>query len=167
MYDGSCSTEIMSILVEPMSAEKRRELGQLLDTAHDAPRYLTDLVHSDRRAEQVLVATESGRVVGALTGSYRSNWVGNDAFDAFRLPTPPHAYLVAVYVAPAVRMGGVGRALIRAFVEEALSYQCSFVGGLLDHASDAQGRRFFFAKLGFQIDSDDRFGASVDQIITW
>ena len=109
-------------------------------------------------------AWRDGEMVGMLTGSYDSDFAESGAFESFAPPSGPHALLVRVHVHESARGQGVGRSLVGAYVGEAVSRGCTFVGGLIDLSSDSTVRRGFFDKLGFSLDDRGDFGALPAQL---
>ena len=143
----------------------RAALGRMLEASDDFPQTLLQYFRRPSSRDVTLVAWSGPEIVGVLKGSFDSNFQESGAFDSFNPPPAPHAFLDRVHVHESARGAGVGRALVRKYVEEALARGCTFVGGQVDLSSDSIARRAFFERLGFSIRALDNFGARPREIL--
>lgn len=160
------STSTMNnVDVRFVAGQDRAPLVRMLETSDDFPQTLLQYYWRPSSRDVTLAAWCGRDIVGVLKGSFDSDFEESGAFDSFNPPPAPHAFLDRVHVHESTRGAGVGRALVRKYVEEALARGCTFVGGQVDLASDSTARRAFFERLGFSIRALDNFGARPLEIL--
>lgn len=137
----------------------------MLEESDDFPQNLLYLYRRTTYSYETFVAWSEGEVDGVLSGSFKSDFIGDGTFGAFELPPAPHALLERVHVRGSARRQGVGQALIQTFALEASERGCSFIGGLIDQSSDPWARTALFEGLGFSISEVGDVGAQPTAVL--
>ena len=119
--------------------------------------------HSKDHAVTVAANCSDTLTTGRTPLSWTSLGGGLDSFDP---PAAPHAFLERMHVHDGFGGNGVGTQLLHAYVAEAASRGCAFVGGQLDLTSETTSAGSTSNAAVSQRDLDN-FGARPDELRIW